>query len=126
MSKAIRATALALLIVCGAATSASAQLTQQQLNTEREIRSVRTFVDQCRNDRAACTFYLVGVMDGVILSETLTSTPFSYCTRGASYPEITDGYLSFINVEQVRGNAGILSQLNLAAFKKFMDARYHC
>jgi hypothetical protein len=106
MPNALRTTVLALLIFCGVVTSAQAQFTQQQLSTEREVRSVRIFVDQCRNDHTACAFYLSGVLDGVMLSEALASTPYSYCTRGASYPEITDGYLSFINVEQVRGNVG--------------------
>jgi hypothetical protein len=64
-------------------------------------------------------------MDGVMVTEAVARTPYSYCTRGASYVEITDGYLSYINAEQLKGNYGILSEMNVVVFKNFMDARYH-
>jgi hypothetical protein len=126
MTNALRATALALSIYFGTTGSAPAQFSQQQLGTEKELRSVRTFLNQCNGNRTVCTFYLWGVMDGVMVTEAIARTPYSYCTRGASYVEITDSYLSYINAEQLGGNYGIVSEMNLVVFKNFMDARYHC
>ena len=122
----LRATVLALSIFCGTGGPALAQISQQQLGVEKELRSVRTFLNQCNGNRTVCTWYLWGMMDGVMITEAVARTPYSYCTRGASYVEITDGYLSYINAEQLKGNYGILSEMNPVVFKTYMDARYHC
>jgi hypothetical protein len=123
---AIRASLMALLICCGIPLAAIAQ-SQQQPAHEREIRSVRTFINLCRTERNVCIYYLVGLTDGVLLTEARSSTAYSHCTRGASYPELADAYLSFLNAEQLKGNVAILSELNGFVFlTQFMDARYHC
>jgi hypothetical protein len=68
----------------------------------------------------------MGVLDAVVVTEARLGIPHRYCTRGASYGEVGDAYLSFIFAEQAKGNSEIFSQINTFTFVKFMDARYRC
>jgi hypothetical protein len=113
------------LVVCASVSLSHAQ--QPQLTT------VKGFLDGCgvtntsvRLSINPCVFYVVGVLDATIVTEARLGIPHRYCTRGASYGEVGDAYLSFIFAEQAKGNSAIFSQINTVVFVKFMDARYLC
>ena len=92
-----------------------------------DVQSVAEFLAICRSHQRACVFYLSGMLDGVTMAEELNHIPTRYCTRGASYFEISNAYLAFLASEQVKGNAAILSQPNAVIFLNlFMDGRYRC
>jgi hypothetical protein len=113
------------LVGCGSVPLSHAQ--QPQLTT------VKGFLDGCgvknTSERLSfnpCVFYVMGVLDAVIVTEARAGIPHRYCTRGASYGEVADAYLSYIISEQTNGNYAIFSQINTVTFINFMDARYRC
>ena len=124
---AFRAAVVALVLVtCGNVLVSHAQ--QQGMTT------VKLFLDGCgirdiRSERLSansCFVYVMGMLEGIITTETRNGIPHRYCFRGALYGEIADAYLSHIFSEQVKGNYAIFSQINTVAFINFIDARYRC
>ena len=120
MFQSFRTVGLAFVLVA-CATGFPSQAEQQQT-----LPTVANFLQICRENHSACISYLWGVLDGEIVEAARAGTAYRHCTRGASYGETGDAYLSFIKAEQTNGNSAILAQTNIVTFINFMDVRYRC
>jgi hypothetical protein len=50
--------------------------------------------------RGACMMYVMGSMDGAIAVQARAKIPFRHCTKGASYWEVGEAYLTYLAAEQ--------------------------